>query len=104
MEQINQFIKSEYMVLVAALYLLGRVLRKLKKLPNQFIPFILTTCGIALAGLSVFSRYHEYMNAAAAVFDATVQGILCAGMAVYTNEVAKHCGKGSCACKNEKEE
>lgn len=103
MDQIIQLIKSEYMVLVAALYLLGRILRRLKKLPNQFIPFILTICGILLAGLSVFSRYQEYINVAAAVFDAVVQGILCAGMSVYTNEVVKHCGKGNGDCKNEKE-
>ena len=83
MEQISQYIQAEYAILAAVLYCLGRALKSVKKFPNQFIPLALTVCGVALACLSVVSRYGEYANWAAALFDGVVQGVLCTGMAVY---------------------
>ena len=60
MEQITQYIQADYAVLAAVLYCLGRVLKAVKKFPNQFIPLALTVCGIALACLSAVSRYGDY--------------------------------------------
>lgn len=103
MEEITQYIKTEYAILVAVLYLLGRGLKRLQRFPNQFIPLVLTVCGIGLACLLVLSRYQEYPNWVAAVFDGVVQGILCTGMSVYVNEVIVHCAQGRCGCdKDEK--
>ena len=69
MEQISQYIKADYAILVAVLYCLGRAFRAIRKFPNQFIPLALTGCGVVLACLSVVSRYGEYANWAAALFD-----------------------------------
>lgn len=106
MEQISQFVKAEYAILAAVLYCLGRVLKSIRKFPNQFIPLALTGCGIVLACLSVVSRYGEYANWAAALFEGVVQGVLCTGMAVYLNEVISHSARGGCGCKkdNDKKE
>ena len=92
MEQILQYVKTDYAILVAVLYCLGRVLRSINKFPNQFIPLALIACGIALACLSAVSRYGDYANWAAALFEGLVQGILCTGLAVYLNEVLSHRG------------
>lgn len=106
MEQISQFVSAEYAILAAVLYCLGRALKSIRKFPNQFIPLALTGCGIVLACLSVVSRYGEYANWAAALFEGVVQGVLCTGMAVYLNEVISHSACGGCGCKkdNDKKE
>ena len=93
MEQLAQYIGANYAILVAVLYFLGCGLKALKPFPNQFIPLALTACGIGLACLSVLSRYQEYANWAAALFDGVVPGILCTGMSVYVHEVIVHCGQ-----------
>lgn len=41
-EQITQYIQADYAILAAVLYCLGRVLKAVKKFPNQFIPLALT--------------------------------------------------------------
>ncbi|RGC61889.1 hypothetical protein DXA92_06030 [Agathobaculum butyriciproducens] len=58
---------------------------------QSIYPLALTFCGIGLACLSVVSRYASYGNWAAALFEGVVQGVLCAGMSVYLNEVIAHC-------------
>ena len=102
LEQIAQYIKADYAVLVAVLYCIGRGLKAFPKFPNRFIPLALTVCGMALACLSVISRYGEYANWAGALFDGMAQGILCTGMAVYFNEVLSHCGPNGCKDKKER--
>ena len=69
LEQVSQYIKADYAILVAVLYCLGRAFKAIRKFPNQFIPLALTGCGIMLACLSAVSRYGEYANWAAALFD-----------------------------------
>ena len=90
-EELTQYIKADFAVLVAVLYCIGRGLKAIQRFPNQFIPLALTFCGIGLACLSVVSRYASYGNWAAALFEGVVQGVLCAGMSVYLNEVIAHC-------------
>ncbi len=87
MELVSKLIPSQYAILVAVLYCLGLMLKAVVKFPNQFIPLTLTVFGIALACLSAVSRYYEYANAAAIIYDGVAQGILCTGMAVYFHEV-----------------
>ena len=90
MEELTQYIKADFAVLVAVLYCIGRGLKAIQRFPNQFISatHVLrdwTAC------LSVVSRYASYGNWAAALFEGVVQGVLCAGMSVYLNEVIAHC-------------
>ena len=97
MEQLTQYIQADYAILAVVLYCLGRVLKAVKRFPNQFIPLALTGCGVALACLSAVARYGDFANWAAALFEGLVQGILCTGLAVYLNEVIAHRGRGGCA-------
>lgn len=96
MEQLTQYIQADYAILAVVLYCLGRVLKAVKRFPNQFIPLALTGCGVALACLSAVSRYGDFANWAATLFEGLVQGILCTGLAVYLNEVIAHRGRGGC--------
>ena len=89
MEELTQYIKADFAVLVAVLYCIGRGLKAIQRFPNQFIPLALTFCGIGLACLSVVSRYASYGDWAAALFEVVVQGVLCAGMSVYLKRPAK---------------
>ena len=97
LEQITQYVSAEYAILAAVLYCLGRALKSIRKFPNQFIPLALTGC------LSVVSRYGEYANLAAALFEGVVQGILCTGLAVYLNEVISHSARNNCECKKDRD-
>ena len=103
LEQITQYVSAEYAILAAVLYCLGLALKSIRKFPNQFIPLALTGCGIVLACLSVVSRYGEYANWAAALFEGVVQGILCTGLAVYLNEVISHSARNNCECKKDRD-
>ena len=49
MEELTQYIKADFAVLVAVLYCIGRGLKAIQRFPNQFIPLALTFCGIGLA-------------------------------------------------------
>lgn len=93
MDMIEQYIGANYAIIVAVLYVIGIVLKKTPRIPNNFIPFIITTLGMGFAILSALSRSSEYANMAALLYDSIVQGILCAGMSVYIYEVVKQSKK-----------
>ena len=95
MEELFSFVKADYTIIIAVLYFIGVILRKLKSFPNSYIPLCITLIGIVLAGLSSASRFPDYVNWAALAFDSIVQGVLCAGMSVYVNEFIKHTIKKS---------
>ena len=88
----TQFIKPELLVLVVALYVLGAVLKCMAKIKDNFIPIILTIISIVLACLYVLGT--EGVTAIS-IFTAIVQGIICAAVSVYGNQVYKQLTKSS---------
>ena len=99
LEQVLQYVKTDYAILAVVLYCLGRVFKSIERFPDQYILLVLTGCGVMLACLSALSRSAEYANWAAAVFDGLVQGILCTGLSVYLNELLSHLRQGGCSCR-----
>jgi hypothetical protein len=89
METISGLIQYEFAAITTVLYVLGRVICGVERIPNRWVPLILTVTGIGLALLSADSRIDSYRNVASMVYDGVVQGVLCTGMAVYVHEVAK---------------
>lgn len=81
MEIIN-FIVNEALILIPALYIVGKIITKTDKIPNKYIPLILLPLGIlgalGIMGLSV---------------QAVVQGVLITGAAVYGNQLYKQMKK-----------
>ncbi len=90
----TQYIKPELLVLIVVLYVIGLVLKN-TQVKNKWIPLILLGAGIVLAVVWVVSTepITGAQEAAGAVFTALVQGVLCAGAAVFSNQLVKQAGK-----------
>lgn len=82
----TQYIKAELLVLVPVLYFIGLFIKNSELIKNNYIPVILGVLGVALAGLYVVAT--EGVNAQS-IFIAITQGIICAGLAVYGDQVHK---------------
>ena len=94
MNEIANFVKPELLVLVPVLYFIGTAIKK-SRIKDKYIPAILGTCGVALSVLWVLSRcpMNTYREVAMAVFVALTQGILAAGLSVYTHQLFKQAKK-----------
>lgn len=75
---IIQFVPESLLILVAVLWFLGEIIKKLTFVKNEFIPFILAIVGI---GFALFLQSFDAQSA--------LQGIICAASAVYGNNVVK---------------
>lgn len=84
----QKYIKSELLVLVPVLYIIGLGLKK-SKLADKWIPLVLGTIGVTLSALWVAasSQITTGQEVAAALFTAVTQGILVAGASVYTSQL-----------------
>jgi hypothetical protein len=84
----QKYIKSELLILVPVLYLVGLGLKK-SKLLDKWIPLTLGITGIFLSAIWVTatSSIVTVQDTAAALFTIITQGILAAGASVYTNQL-----------------
>ena len=92
MEAISQFIAPEFAILAAVLYCIGEIIKRTQVIPCRFIPLLLAVCGVLLAVLSLLASGVHGENVAAMLYDAIGQGILCAAMSVYLNQLIKQTG------------
>jgi uncharacterized membrane protein HdeD (DUF308 family) len=91
-----EFITPELLVLVPVLYIVGAFIKHSERCANKYIPITLGLIGVVLAVLyvlatSTLTSTQDWMLAA---FTAIIQGILCAGTAVYTNQLIKQSKEG----------
>jgi hypothetical protein len=91
----SNYVKHELLSLVPVLIISGRFLKK-STLPNNLIPITLGITGIVLSGTWVLatSPLHSFQDVMLAIFTSIVQGILCAGAAVYGHQLVKQVGGG----------
>ena len=87
----SNYIYPELLIIVPVLCFLGCFIKCSKVVYAKRIPLILAGAGVAMALLWVLSQVPESVFAAA--FTAIVQGILCAGTAVYAHQLIKQGGK-----------
>lgn len=94
-EIISRFVKPELLVLVPVLYFIGMGFKKSKHVHDNHIPLLLGACGIVLAILWVLatSSITGWQSALMAIYTAIVQGVICAGLSVYGNQIVKQLGK-----------
>lgn len=90
MGAVRDYIEPGMVVLIPFLYLVGMGLKKARAVADHLIPAALGVAGIAAAALYVFcardvTGYKDVLSAAAT---AMVQGVLCAGCAVYIHQMA----------------
>lgn len=96
MEMIMEYVKPELLVLVPVLYILGAGLKKAASVKDEAIPATLGGAGITLAALWLVGSTGPAADLpgwAMLVFTAIVQGLLCAGLAVYGNQLLKQAKK-----------
>lgn len=86
-----EYIRTELMILIPVLYLIGAGLKKAKFIPDRFIPIVLGVVGVLLSML-YFTLGGANWNTEN-LFTAITQGILCAGASTYTNQIYKQIKK-----------
>lgn len=90
-----QFIDPTLLVIVPVLWIIGKIIKDTTSLNNKHIPLALGLCGVGMALARVFATVAvvDWQSGVMAAFTAFVQGILCAGLAVYGNQVLKQYGE-----------
>lgn len=88
MDIISQYIEPQYAILIVVLYCVGEAIKRTNAINYRWIPIILTLFGVGLAALNIFGS-GGYSTAAAAIYQAVGQGVLCAAMSVYVNQLIK---------------
>lgn len=79
----SELIKPEFALVVIACIVIGFSLKSTPKIPNWSIVYILTVFAIIVCGsLTAFTA------------ESVLQGILCAAVAVYGNQVVKQTVEG----------
>lgn len=86
--ELKEFIKSELLILIPVLYVVGIGLKK-SKLSDTLIPLILGGIAIVLSAAWVIatSDISTLKDVAYALFISVTQGILSAGASVYVNQL-----------------
>ena len=84
----QEYIKSELLVLVPVLYIIGMGLKK-SKLKDKWIPMVLGIISVTLSAIWVAatSQITNMQEVATALFTAVTQGILAAGASVYASQL-----------------
>lgn len=79
----EEYIKTELLLLIPALYGFGEILKRVKICESRLIPLILTAFSVT------FCVIYCWDFTAKGVVSGIVQGLLCVSSAVYGNQVYK---------------
>lgn len=90
MSEWMNFVKPELLALIPALWCLGMIVKR-SEIADRHIPKILGVSGVVLAAMYVVATMDGYtvQTVAMGMFTACVQGGLCAGMAVFGDQIVK---------------
>lgn len=89
--EMTEYIYPELFCLVPMLWVLGKILKSADFFADRLIPAVLGVAGILIAVCYIVGK--EQSCTATAWASATVQGVLCAGTAVYGHQLIKQWGK-----------
>lgn len=88
MESLLTFIPETLLILIAAIYVLGIFLKKLKSVKDNYITLILMVFAITFAVLlNIFNS--QYKGIYEAIINSILQGVLCWGVAIGINQTGK---------------
>lgn len=92
---IQSYIKPELFILVPVLWFVGKGLKQWQKFEDKFIPIVLGMIGIVFALLYTLANTDAltFQNACLVIFTSFAQGVLCAGGAVYIDQLQKQASK-----------
>lgn len=90
-EMFNQYARSELLILVPVLYIIGKLLVE-SKVSNHKIPLIITLLSIAICGIYTFSTVPIFnaTHVLLSLFTSVTQGVLFAGASVL-GKILSHC-------------
>lgn len=86
--QLMKLIQPELIVIIVVCYLLGMFIKSIPKVQNWLIPFILLAVAIVLTILYLAVVMGQGFTAKVVILG-FIQGLLCASVAVYSNEAIK---------------
>lgn len=86
----TDYVRPEMLIVIPALVVIGKIFSDADMVKNKYIPMLLGISGIVLSALYTISIYGLSLDG---IFSGIVQGILCAGTAVYGNQIYKQLGK-----------
>ena len=95
MEKVLEFVKPELLILIPVLYFVGSGLKKAAFWKDKHIPLVLGGAGVILSllWLAATSTFDGWQSALLMLFAGITQGVLCAGCAVFVNQIWKQSGK-----------
>jgi hypothetical protein len=95
LEQVKTFVRPELLILVPVMYFVGMGLKKWRRFKDNDIPVVLGLVGAALAAMWVvpMSDVATWQSGVLAAFTAITQGVLCAGLSVFINQLWKQSKK-----------
>lgn len=86
----TDYVRPEMLILIPALVVIGKIFSDADMVKNKYIPMLLGISSIVLSALYTICIYGLSLDG---IFSGIVQGILCAGTAVYGNQIYKQLGK-----------
>jgi len=87
---VGDYVKGELLILIPVLYFIGMMLKRTNLIDDTLIPTLLGVCGVLMALVWVTGTSGMCLQS---VFVGITQGILCAGCAVYVNQLIIQHGK-----------
>lgn len=91
MDYIVEYIDPVLIPIVIVLWCIGKGIKESKTIKDAHIPGLLAVAGVVLAALWMLA--HGQVTGLQLVANAIVQGILCAAVAVWGNQIVKQAGK-----------
>lgn len=93
--EFTNYIDPKLLILVPVLYIIGMFIKNSFIIADKYIPLALSAVSVILAVLWLLatSDLTGWQSVLLAAFTAFVQGVLCAGAAVLTNQIIKQNGK-----------
>lgn len=85
----SQYIRPELLILIPVLNLIGMFFKKARLLNCKYIPLILGGAGIALGAAYAMLFPKSGCDMLQSALMGALQGILCAGMAVYGHQMSR---------------
>lgn len=94
-EQLFEYLNPEVAILVPVLWVIGKAVKSSKKIKDKYIPIVVGVIGVCLCTLYQMTVHLPVTPSGIVqtLFFGITQGVICGGLAVYSDQIAKQLGK-----------